>query len=99
MLVALRLQFLQKIEIKARRLNSLRDFERARGHRDHAEPGWQHESFLTASDERIDAPFVHLLLEDADRGDSIDDQHRIAPASYLANRSDRMHRASGSLAS
>src|SRR5439155_16773546 len=59
----------------------------------------EHESFLTASDKRVDAPFVHLLFEDADRGDSIDDKHRITPVSDLAYRRNWMHRAGGSLAS
>ncbi len=97
-LVALRLQLFLQIEIETRRLDRLGELERACGHRDHAQPGRQHQCFLTARDKRVDAPFVHLLFEDADRCDSIDDKHRTAATGNLADRGNRMHRAGGSLA-
>ena len=74
------------------------DVDRARRQRDHAESRRQHQRLLTAGHERVDAPFVHLLLEHADRRDAVDYQHRAALARHLADLGHRMHRAGGSLA-
>src|SRR5277367_1006208 len=80
MLVALELQLARQIEVVARSLGFARSGQRAIRQRDHCETRRQHERLLAAGYERVDAPFIHPLLEDSDRGDAVDDQHHVAPA-------------------
>ena len=98
MLVALGLELAHQIEIVARRARALRTLERALGQRHHRESRRQHQRLLTAGDQRVDAPLVHLLLEHADRGNPVDDQHRVARARDRGDFGHRMNRAGRGLA-
>src|SRR5579883_2147792 len=98
MIVALESELAEQIEVEPRRFHFFGARERSVRQRDHRESRRQHQRLLTAGNERIDAPVVHLLLEDADRSDTVYHQKHIAPARELGDLRHRMHRAGRSLA-
>ena len=95
--LGLRLALLAQIEVEARLLGRLHALPGALAHAEIGESGRNHDRFLRAADEDIDAPIVHLEMSGAEAGDGVDDKQRVGAFEQGGDGLHVVTRAGGSL--